>query len=192
MLPMMTMRKILLSIIFAAYSLGTCVAVGQEVDMGSFEQVKTKTFDKEKFIFPDDVRGTQLNIFFLAMGADRDAGEAQQLALIDWHMALAERGVFSDAVMPYHFPVLAGVPFFVKGMINGAMRDTYEGKVPLDQAGILFIKDLAAFAGSAGLPLDDQATIVIATADAVPLQFFKGEVSPQGVDEIVAAIENVL
>ena len=92
----MTMRKILLSIIVAAYALGTCVAVGQEVDMGSFEQVKTKTFDKEKFIFPDDVRGTQLNIFFLAMGADRDAGEAQQLALIDWHEALAARGVFSD------------------------------------------------------------------------------------------------
>ena len=64
--------------------------------MGSFEQVKTKTFDKEKFIFPDDVRGTRLNIFFLAMGADRDSGEAQQLALIDWHVALAERGVLID------------------------------------------------------------------------------------------------
>ena len=191
MLPTMTMRKILLSMIVTAYALGTCVAVGQEPDMGSFEQVKTKTFDKEKFIFPDDVRATQLNIFFLAMGADRDAGEAQQLALIDWHVALAERGVFSDTVMPYHFPVLAGVPFFVKGMVTGAMRDTYEGKVPLDQAGILFIKDLAAFAGSAGLPLDDQPTIVIATAEAIPLQFFKGEVSPLGVDEIIAAIENV-
>ncbi len=188
MLPMMTMRKILLSIIFAACALGTCVAVGQQADMGSFEQVKTKTFDKEKFVFPDDVRGTRLNVFFLAMGADRDAGEAQQLALIDWHVALAERGVFSDAVMPYHFPVLAGVPFFVKGMITGAMRDTYEGKVPLDQTGILFIKDLAAFAEAAGLPLDEQPTIVIATAEAIPLQFFKGEVSAPGVDEIVVAI----
>jgi hypothetical protein len=182
------MRRILVSIIIAGYALGTCVAVGQQADMGSFEQVKTKTFDKEKFVFPDDVRGTRLNVFFLAMGADRDAGEAQQLALIDWHVALAERGVFSDAVMPYHFPVLAGVPFFVKGMITGAMRDTYEGKVPLDQAGILFIKDLAAFAGAAGLPLDEQPTIVIATPEAIPLQFFKGEVSAPGVDEIVVAI----
>ncbi len=185
----MSIRKILLSIIIAGYALGMCAAIGQETDMGSFVQVKTKTFDKEKFVFPDDVRGTQLNIFFLAMGADRDAGEAQQLALIDWHVALAERGVFSDAVMPYHFPVLAGVPFFVKGMITGAMRDTYEGKVPLDQAGILFIKDLAAFAEAAGLPLDGQPTIVIATAEAIPLQFFKGEVSAPGIDEIVVAIE---
>ena len=191
MFPNMAMRRILLSIVVAAYALGTFVAVGQETDMGSFAQVKTKTFDKEKFVFPDDVRGTGLNIFFLAMGADRDAGEAQQLALIDWHVALDERGVFSDAVMPYHFPVLAGVPFFVKGMITGAMRDTYEGKVPLNQAGILFIKDLAAFAEAAGLPLDDQPTIVMATADAVPLQFFKGEVSPPGVDEIIAAIEKL-
>ena len=186
----MNTRRILLSIIIAAYALVTSVAGGQQADVGSFEQVKAKTFDKEKFIFPDDVRGTRLNIFFLAMGADRDSGEAQQLALIDWHVALAERGVFSDTVMPYHFPVLAGVPFFVKGMITGAMRDTYEDKVPLDQAGILFIKDLDAFAGSAELPLDDQATIVIATADAIPLQFFKGEVSPPGVDEIIAAIED--
>ena len=187
----MTMRKILASIIITGYALGTCAAVGQEPDTGSFQQVKIKTFDKEKFIFPDDVRGTQLNIFFLAMSADRDGGEAQQLALIDWHEALAARGVFSDAVMPYHFPVLAGVPFFVKGMITGAMRDTYEGKVPLDQAGVLFIKDLTSFAGSAGLPLDEQPTIVIVTVDAIPLHFFKDEVSPQGVDEIVAAIEQL-
>ncbi len=187
----MPIRKLLLPIIIAGYALGTCVAVGQEPDTGSFEQVKTKTFDKEKFIFPDDARGTQLNIFFLAMGADRDAGEAQQLALIDWHEALAARGVFSDAVMPYHFPVLAGVPFFVKGIITGAMRDTYAGKVPLDQAGVLFIKNLDSFAASAGLPLDEQATIVIATAEAIPLQFFKGEASPPGVDEIVAAIEQL-
>jgi hypothetical protein len=185
------MRKILLSIIIAGAVLATCATVAQERDAGSFERVKAKTFGKEKFVFPDDVRGTELNILFLAMSTNRENGEAQQLALLDWHEALAERGVFSDAVMPYHFPVLAGVPFFVKGMIIGAMRDSYEGKVPLDQASVLFVKDLTAFASSAGLTLDEQPMIVIATADSIPLQSFKGEVSPEGVDEIVAAIEQL-
>jgi hypothetical protein len=183
------MRRILLSIIAAASVLGISATVGQEQHTGSFERIKAKTFAKEKFIFPDDVRGTELNILFLAMSADRENGEAQQLALLDWHAALAQRGVFSAAVMPYHFPVLAGVPFFVKGMIIDAMRDLYEGRVPFDQSGVLFVTDLTSFAGSAGLMLDEQPTIVIATADSIPLRSFKGEVSSEGVDEIVTAIE---
>jgi hypothetical protein len=188
--PGVVMRKILLPLIVTASLIG--VAAGaQESDAGSFEQVKAKTFEKKKFMFPGDVRGTELNILFLAMSADRDSGEAQQLALIDWHVALAERGVFSDAVMPYHFPVLAGVPFFVKGMITRAMKESYEGKVPLDQASVLFIKDLPSFAASAGLTIDDQPTIVITTSDAKPLQSFKGELSPEGLDEIVAAIDEL-
>jgi len=185
------MRKTLLSIIITGIALGSCAAVGQESGIGSFERVKAKTFAKDKFAFPDDVRGTKLNVLFLAMSTDRENGEAQQLALLDWHEALDARGVFSAAVMPYHFPVLAGVPFFVKGMIVGAMGDSYEGKVPLDQSGVLFVKDLPAFAGSAGLTLDEQPTIVIATADSIPLQFFKGEVSADGVDKIVTAIEQL-
>jgi hypothetical protein len=181
------MRNLLLALLFALFALGSPV-IAENSDSGSFERVKTKTMDKKKFVFPDDVRGSQLNIMFISMGADRDSGEAQQLALIDWHVALEERGVFDEQVMPYHFPVLAGVPFFVKGMIAGQMRDSYENKVPLSQAGILFIKDLDSFAGSAGLTLDGQPTIVITTSEAKPLKTFKGEVSPDGVDEIVAAI----
>ena len=109
------MWRILSSIIIASCVFGPCAAVSQDGESGTFERVKAKSFDKEKFIFPDDVRGTKLNIFFLAMGTDRETGEAQQLALLDWHAALDERAVFSDAVMPYHFPVLAGVPFFRQG-----------------------------------------------------------------------------
>ena len=125
------------------------------------------------------------------MGGDREDGTYQQDALLAWQAALEERGVFSDNVMAYHFPVMEGVPFFVKGIIVGAIRDSYEGKVPLDQAGVLFIKDLEAFAEAAGLVVDGQPTIVIATSEAKPLQSFKGEVSPEGVDEIVAAIEQI-
>ena len=91
--------------------------------------------------------------------------------------------------MAYHFPVMAGVPFFVKGMISGAMRDSFEGKLPQDQVAVLFIKDLEGFAAGPGIELDGQPTIVITTADAKPLRAFKGEVSPEGVDEIVAAIQ---
>jgi hypothetical protein len=183
------MRNLLLMLLLALSVPG--LALAQESGSGSFERVKAKTFEKKKFMFPEDVSGSKLNIMFLSMGADRESGEAQQLALIDWHLALVDRGIFSDEVMPYHFPVLSGVPFFVKGMIAGEMKETYEGKVPLNQAGILFIKDLPSFAESAGLALDDQPTIVIATSDAKPLQSFKGEVSPEGVDEIVAAVEQL-
>jgi hypothetical protein len=54
---------------------------------------------------------------------------------------------------------------------------------------VCLIKDLTAFASSAGLTLGEPPTIVIATADAFPLQSFQGESSMGGVDEIVAAIE---
>lgn len=183
------MRKLLW--VLTILALSATGALAQDPGLGTFQQVKAKTFDKEKFKFPDDVRGTRLNVIFLSMGTDRESGEAQQLELLDWHDALVERGVFSDDVMPYHFPVLAGVPFFVKGMISGAMSETYEGRVPPDQAGLLFIKDLDKFASAAGLTADGQSTIVIASADATPLRSFKGEISEQGVDEIVAAIEEL-
>ena len=183
------MQKNLLSIVVFAFTLGFMAVSGAQVpDTAVFEQIKAKTFDKEKFVFPDDMRGTQLNVLFLAMSEGRESGEAQQGALIAWHAALAERGVFSEEVMPYHFPVMESPPFFVKGIIVGAMRDSYEGKVPLDQSGVLYVDDLDAFADAAGLTLDDQPTIVIATSDARPLQIFKGEVSPDGVEEVAAAI----
>ena len=186
------MRKALLTIFTAVWVIGAPADAGTELsEEAAFASVKAKTLDKEKFVFPDDIRGAQLNILFLAMGGDREDGTYQQDALLAWQAALEERGVFSDDVMAYHFPVMEGVPFFVKGIIVGAIRDSYEGKVPLDQAGVLFIKDLEAFAEAAGLVVDGQPTIVIATSEAKPLQSFKGAVSPEGVDEIVAAIEQI-
>jgi hypothetical protein len=186
------MQKNLLSAVVAVFMWCFPAVSGAQVpDNAMFEQIKAKTFDKEKFVFPDDMRGTRLNILFLAMSADRESGEAQQGALLAWHVALVERGVFSDEVMPYHFPVMESPPFFVKGIIIGAMRDSYQGKVPLDQSGVLYVDDLDGFADAAGLKLDDQPTIVIATSDAKPLQVFRGEVSPEGVDEIIVAIEEV-
>jgi hypothetical protein len=181
------MRNLLLSLLFTLSALGVS-AIAQESGAGTFQQVKAKTLDKEKFAFPDDMRGSQLNVMFLDMGTDRASEETQELALIDWHVALEKRGIFDEQVMPYHFPVIAGVPSFLKGTIAGSMKDSYEGKVPFSQVSVLFVKDLASFADSAGLTVDGQPTIVITTSDAKPIRTFKGRVSPGGVDDIVAAI----
>jgi hypothetical protein len=178
------MTNILRALIVAMTVAGIAPLAGA----GEFQSVKTKTFAKEKFVFPGDIGPAKLNLFFLAMSDDQDSGQAQQQALLDWHAALAERGVFSDDVVPYHFPVMEGVPFFVKGIVSGAMTDIYEGKVPLGQAAPLFIKDLEKFAAGPGLPLDGEPTIVIVSSAAQPLEFFKGEVSPDGVERIADAI----
>ena len=153
-----------------------------------FESVKTKTFDKEKFRFPEDLKGRPVNVLFIAMSNDRESGEAQQLALLDWHAALENAGAFSDKSMPYHFIVMESPPFFVKGMITGAMRDVYEDKVPLNQSAVMFVDDLSAFATGAGIELDDDPTIVIAGQGGRPMARFKGQVSEEGVREIVAAL----
>ncbi|MBT8444634.1 MAG: hypothetical protein KJO13_07800, partial [Gammaproteobacteria bacterium] len=144
------------------------------VGAGEFETIKAKTFDKKKFVFPTDVRGSRLNVLFLAISADQDNGIYQQDLLLEWQAQLDQRDVFSEEVVAYHFPVLAGPPFFVKGIISRALKKSYDGKVPLDQAGVLFIDDLESFAAAADLSLDGEPTIVIADADGKPLQAFKG------------------
>jgi hypothetical protein len=181
------MRNLLLILLFAFSALSVS-AIAEESGSGTFQRVKAESLDDETFTFPDDVRGSQLNVMFLDMAHDRESEETQELELIDWHVALEKRGVFDEQVRPYHFPVVAGAPFFIKGAIAGKMKDNYEGKVPLGQVSILFIKDLASFADSAGLTVDGQPTIVITTSDAKPIRTFKGRVSPGGVDDIVAAI----
>ena len=58
----------------------------------------------------------------------------------------------------------------------------------MNQAGILYLKDLEDFAADVGLPLDDQPTIVIADASGQPLQLYKGLLSDAGLESLVAAI----
>jgi len=171
------------------------VAIGQQAavaDEVEFQTVKAKYFSKDKFVFPRDIKGGKLTVLFLALSDSQENGQYQQTALLEWHAALSERGVFSDDVVPYHFPVLESPPFFVKGIIANAMSDEYEGKVPLDQAGVIYVDDLNAFAEAANVANDGQPTIIIASANALPLQSFKGEVSPEGVDEIIAAISGYI
>jgi len=179
------MRK-LIGLLFITFAV---IANAGEPVEGSFPTIKMKTFGDEKFVFPSGMQGAQLNIVFLGMSETQDNGQLQQEQLLEWQVALEERGVFSPAVMGYHFPAMSSPPFFVKGIIANAMAESYEGKVPLNQSGVMYLDDLAEFAEESGLVLDEQPTIVIADSNGKPLQMFKGAVTPEGVDEVVAAIE---
>ena len=167
-------------------------AIPDEAAGDAFARIETKTFDKQKFVFPDDLRATRLNVVFLAMTKDQDTGEYLQQALLDWQTELERRNAISDGVMVWHFPVISGLPFFIKGIVMRAMRKVYEGKVPLDQAGVLYVDDIDEFAAAVGQVVDDRPTIVLATPDARPLQIFKGDVTPEGADEITDAIKGWL
>ena len=87
---------------------------------------------------------------------------------------------------------MQGIPWFVKGIVIKKMAVPYEGQISLDQAAVLFIDDVEEFAAAVGLPSDPIPTIVLADSSGVPLAFFRGDVSAEGVDEVVAAIEKLL
>jgi hypothetical protein len=179
------MKRLMVLLLLSALPLFSSAQLAPE---GSFEVVKTKTFDGEKFIFPKGMRGTAVNVVFLGMSNSQENGQLQQEQLLDWQAALDAEGVFSESIVAYHFPAMSSPPFFVKGLISNAMAKSYEGKLPMSQAGVLFLDDLAEFAAAAGLPLDDLPTIVIADANGKPLQVFKGLVSDAGVAELAIAI----
>ena len=109
---------------------------------------------------------------------------------MEWQSELESRGAFADDILAYHFPVLENPPFFVKGIIASAMRDSYKGKIPLEQGGILYVDDLEDFAAAANLKLDARPTIVITDAEGRLLHSVKGDVSPEGVDSLISAIQS--
>ncbi len=170
---------------FVALGLLGLVAVQAE-SLGNFPQVETETFDEEDFVFPDDMQAGKLNIVFLSMSNTREAGERQGEMLKQWHAELEPLGLFSDQVAGYYFTVIKA-PFFVKGVIRRAMRDDYEGNIPLDQSGILFVKDMAKFADAAGLTIDDWPTIVLVAPDGQLLHALKGAPTEAAVDELMDA-----
>jgi hypothetical protein len=165
----------------------TLLSAAYTQDAPSFLRVESKTFDKEKFVFPDNFAAPELNIVFLGMNADREDGEYQQKVLLDWHAALAAQGAFDANTLAYHFQALESPPFFVKGIIRNAIAESYEDKVPMSQAGVLYVKDLEVFAASAGLQPDGQATIVLVTPDGALHEVFKGEPTPEGLAALRAA-----
>jgi hypothetical protein len=156
-------------------------------DDPAFESIKTETLDEKPFVFPDDLRAGKINIVMLAISEEQDNGTWQGEALLDWYQELAKAGILSNDVMAWHFSVLK-VPFFVKGLIRGGMADSYSGKIPLDQASAIFVKDIGAFAKSADIVLDGQPTIILVSPEGELLERFKGAVSTAELAKVVEAV----
>jgi hypothetical protein len=182
-------RRLLWLTAFSVAAAAPFSTVQAEETPVAFQQIETETLDEEEFIFPDDMQGGSLNIVLLAMSADQDNGTWQGDALLEWYAALEQAGVLSDTVLAWHFSVMK-VPFFVKGLIRGGMAKDYAGKVPPEQSGAIFVKDLSKFAGSAGIELDGQPTIVLVASDGELLEIFKGEVSEEGVAAVSRAVSD--
>lgn len=172
-------------ILLAAFSLLETEAVASEP---AFQSIETETLDEKVFVFPDDLRAGKLNIVMLAISEEQDNGTWQGEALLDWYEQLAKAGVLSNDVMAWHFSILK-VPFFVKGLIRGGMADSYRGKVPLDQASAIFVKDINAFAELADIELDGQPTIILVSSDGKLLDRFKGAVSDEQLAKVIDALK---
>jgi len=153
----------------------------------SFQRIESETLAGQPFVFPDDLRAAKLNIVMLAISEEQENGSWQGDALLEWYAALEKAGLLSNDVMAWHLSVLK-VPFFVKGLVRGGMAKSYKGKVPLDQAAALFVKDVGKFAESAGIELDGQPTIILVSPAGEMLYRFKGVVSDAQIDGVREAV----
>ena len=181
-------RVITLVFTFVMFSLVVPVSANQ---LGDFQRVETETLDEQDFVFPDDFQGESLNVVMLAISKEQDNGTWQGDMLVEWYAALNDAGVLSDQVLGYHFSVMK-VPFFVKGFIRGAIAESYEGKLPLNQAGVIFYKKLDEFARAPGIALDGQPTLVLVASDGELLEVFKGEATPENIEAVSAAVATYL
>jgi hypothetical protein len=160
-------------------------------DLGVFQQIETETLDKEDFVFPDDLRARSLNIVFLALSEEQDNGTWQGEELVEWYVALDAKGMLNEDVMAWHFSFLK-VPWLVKGFIRRGMAKDYAGKIPLDQAAPVFVKDVPGFAAEASIAMDGQPSIVLVSPDGELLQLFKGEATDENVALLCAAVTDCL
>lgn len=155
---------------------------------GSFQRIETQAMSGEAFVFPDDMRGEHLIIVGLAISTSQANGEIQQNLLLDWQRWLEESEVLTDNLRAYHFPVIENPPRFIRGIIRRAVRRLFDGRVPLSQAAVLYVSDSAAFAGSAGIEIDEDPTLVIADAQHRPLVLIKGGPSDENTARFLAAL----
>lgn len=154
----------------------------------TFEEEKSKTADGENFLFPVDALKTGPALFALTMGKDRENGEVQQMHVIGWQEHFDKNPTLLGTIPVYHFPVLSGVPFFVKGTIRNALYKFYADKADPSRVGVLFVSKTEKFAELAGFPADDSGTIVVVASDGSVAGYVKGEVT----SEKVAHLKKVL
>lgn len=173
------MKKTILLLSTALLLMSTSLSSLAEPGTGQLLDVKTKTFDGEKFNFPEDLKGEPVSVLFLAISETKESGERQQQELLSWQAAIDETGGLPDGIVVYHFPALQDSFFLPSGIIRNAMAKSYKEKVPLNQAGVLFVKDLEKFLSSAGIVLDDQATIITVDTNGKVLTQIKGTYSEE-------------
>lgn len=150
----------------------------------TFEKEKTKTADGKSFVFPTDALHTGAAIFAFTMGKDRDNGAVQQMQVIGWQEYFDQNPNIVDSIPVYHFPVLSGVPFFAKGIIQKALFDFYEDKTDPSKVGVLFVSKTEKFANQAGFSADDRGTLVVVAPDGTIVGYVKGEITPAKVKQL--------
>jgi len=182
------MNKLLLVLGTALLLVGISPHNYAETPDGHLLEVKTKTFDGEIFNFPADLQGNPVTVLMLAISDSKEQGERQQQELLAWQAAIDASGGLPSGILVYHFPVLKDSFFLPSGIIRNAMADSYKDKVAPAQSGVLFIKNLDEFLASAGISMDDQATVVIVDGQANVLAQIKGTVT----DEKLAALRSAL
>ncbi|MDY0289939.1 MAG: hypothetical protein RBR15_14020 [Sphaerochaeta sp.] len=150
----------------------------------TFDEEKTKTADGENFLFPADALRTGPAVFALTMGKDRDNGEVQQMQVIGWQEHFDNNPTLLGTIPVYHFSVLSGVPFFVKGTIRGALHKFYADKTDPSRVAVLFVSKTDKFAQQAGFPADESGTIVVVASDGSVAGYVKGEVTSAKVAQL--------
>lgn len=150
----------------------------------SFELEKTKTADGEDFLFPTDALREGSAIFALTMGKDRSNGEIQQKEVTAWQQHFNDNPDLLGSVPVYHFSVLSGIPFFVKGPIRKALYEYYADIVDPSKVGVLFVSKTEKFTQKAELPFDDESILVVVSSDSTIVGFVKGSITPGKVEQL--------
>jgi len=167
------------------------VICASSIFSATFEEEKTKTADGENFLFPNDALRNGPAIFALTMGKDRDNGEVQQEEVIAWQTYFNENPNTVGLIPVYHFPVLSGVPFFIKGTIRNALYDYYTDVVDSAKVGVLFVSKTEKFAKQAEIPLDDECILVAVASDGSIAGYVKGMVTPAKVAQLQKVIASL-
>ena len=154
----------------------------------SFEEEKIKTADGEDFLFPSDALLSGPAIFALTIGKDRANGEVQQKEVIAWQRYFNENPSTVGLIPIYHFSVLSGVPFFVKGTIRKALHANYTEVVDPKRVGVLFVPKAEKFAQQAEIPFDDESILVVVASDGTIVGYVKGMVTPVKVGQLQRVI----
>jgi hypothetical protein len=141
--------------------------------------IESETLDGASFLFPTEAVAESVGVIGLAMGTSRDNGEVQQEQLLEWHRYLTSAPDPFNRVKLYHIPVI-DAPKFIQGIIKRGITKSYEDIIPLNQAALLFMKDPEKFAFDAGIPIDEDTTVVV-LKDSTVFGYVKGSPTAQAV-----------